>query len=219
MRPQESGVRRTSPPDPSSTLSSSSTRPISSAFPAGPDVASKWLKQNAGPAMTKASLRVDSRQVSTNRVTGEQLLFGNRQPGSASPTSAGFWALPGRHPPLDVFPNLSGFRTNAFPARIVGFRVEGLPLPRFRSLQPPKFKLTSTNTRRLCPIRALPTPGFQDPQADSGGDPLARRRRPHESVQRQAEPMPKLLSYYENRKAEFQENPSEFPRRNLLERS
>ena len=174
------------------------------AMPAGPQVARDWLKQRAGAAMTKE--RFEQILSSFNqRISGEQLLsdIGNQIRLSTVRLLIGSPVVT----PLDVFQTYRD-QNERVSARAVGFPVED-----FRSQvgEPGERQLRDfyNQYKDVLPDPSRPTPGFKVPRQvqvevlSLDGKTLALSL---QSKLNEAE----LLTYYENRKAEFKK-PSEFP--------
>jgi len=173
-------------------------------IPAGPEVAREWLKHRVGPSMTKELFDLIHTRFAS-RVSGEQLLSElanqirlnnvRRLPGAPVVT------------PLDVFQTYRD-QNERVSARVVGFRVEDY-LAKVSEPSPVDLQAYYEKYKNILPDPNRPTPGFKVPRQvqleilSVDGEAMARS---FKDKLTDAE----LLSYYENRKAEFK-RPSQLP--------
>jgi len=173
-------------------------------MPRTPEVAREWLKRRTQGLMTRELFELILSRFN-NRVSGEQILsqianqirLANVRLLLGSPVVT----------PLDVFENYRD-QNERVSVRAVGFRVEDY-LSQVREPSPSELEAFYTTSKTTLPDPNRPTPGFKIPRQVQAeilsldGESLVRAT---EARLTEAE----LLSYYENRKAEFKK-PSAFP--------
>jgi hypothetical protein len=171
-------------------------------MPAGPEVASKWLRQRG--ALTSELFELILRRFN-NKVSGEQLLsdiadqirIENVRGLVGGPTVT----------PLDVF-NTYREQTERVSARAVVFQVEKY-VPQVAGPSASEVKAYYEMYKDVLPDPARPTPGFKIPRQIQAeilsidGDALARSYKDKLTEE-------ELKSYYENRKTDFKK-PNAFP--------
>jgi peptidyl-prolyl cis-trans isomerase D len=173
-------------------------------MPRGPEVAKDWLRERAPNLMTK-TLFEQILSHFNNRVSGEQLL--SEVANQIRLMKVRMLLAAPVVTPLDVF---SAYRdqNERVSARAVGYRVEDF-LSKISEPSAAQTQAHYDKYKDVLPDPERPTPGFKVPRQvqvevlSIDGEAL---RRGIEAKLTEAE----LLSYYENRKAEFR-HPSELP--------